>query len=134
MKFPRKSPAQSLFYQCTESDGGTGVAYTDFAREAIGVQQHLQKIASAVGLAASAVLMLALTTGAGVAGAATRSRSGAVHAELASHVSGAATAANSSGSLALTGPDVMASIVALMAFSAFAFIVVTLIRRRSTAA
>jgi hypothetical protein len=133
VKFPRKSPAQSLFYQCTESDGGTGVTYTDFAREAIGVQHHLQKIASAVGLAASAVLMLALTTGTGVAGAATRTRSGAVHAELASHVSGAA-AANASSSLTLTGPTVMASIVALMAFSAFAFIVVTLIRRRSTAA
>ena len=110
------------------------MAYTDFAREAVRVQQHLQKLASAVVLAASAVVMLALTTGAGVAGAATRSRSGAVHAELASHVSGAATTANASSSLTLTGPTVMASVVALMAFSAFAFIVVTLIRRRSTAA
>lgn len=78
--------------------------------------------------------MLALTTGAGVAGAATRTRSGAIHAALDSHVSGAATPGNASGSLTLTGPDVMASIVALMAFAAFAFIVVTLIRRRSTAA
>lgn len=97
------------------------------------MQQHFQKIAYAVGLGASVVLMLALTTGADIAGAATRSRSGVVHAELASHVSGAATS-NASGSLALTGADVMASIVALMAFSAFAFIVITLIRRRSTAA
>jgi hypothetical protein len=104
------------------------VAYTDFAREAIGVQHHLRNI----GFAASAVLMLALTVGANVAGAATRSRSGAVHAELASHVSGAATA-NASSGLALTGPDVMASVVAVMACTAFAFIVVTLIRRRGNA-
>jgi hypothetical protein len=76
--------------------------------------------------------MLALTTGTGVAGAATRSRSGAFHSELASHVAPATSA--SSASLALTGPDVMASVVAVMAFAAFAFMVVTLIRRRGTAA
>lgn len=67
-----------------------------------------------------------MAVGTSAAGAATRTRSGAVHAELASHVSGAATTA-------LTGIDVMASVVGLMAFTAFAFIVVTLIRRRGTA-
>jgi hypothetical protein len=51
---------------------------------------------------------------------------------LASHVAPATSA--SPASLALTGPDVMASVVAVMAFAAFAFMVVTLIRRRGTAA
>ena len=111
--------------------GGTGVAYTDFAREAIGVLQHLRQLASAIGLVASGIVIFAMTAGTSAAGAATRTRSGAVHAELASHVSG--TTANASG-LALTGPDVMASVVGLMAFSAFAFIVITLIRRRGTTA
>lgn len=107
------------------------MAYTDFAREAIGVRQHLGKFASAIGLVASGIVIFAMTVGTGAAGAATRTRSGVVHAELASHVSG--TTANASG-LTLTGPDVMASVVGIMAFSAFAFIVITLIRRRGTTA
>lgn len=69
-----------------------------------------------------------LITGAGVADAATRLRSG-TRAHLLDSTRIAANGAASPG-LHLTGPNVMASAVGLMAVLAFAFLVVTFIRRR----
>ena len=80
------------------------------------MRQHLRQFASVVGLAASAVLMLALTTGTGVAGAAH-----AFSLRRLPRRTGQPRGARDKcpdGHLALTGPDVMASIVAVMAFAA----------------
>ena len=64
-----------------------------------------------------------------MASAATRYRSGTLLShDVSTNAAGAASGA------VQTGPTVMASVVALMAFLAFAFIVVTFIRRRTTAA
>jgi hypothetical protein len=71
-----------------------------------------------------------LFAGAGVADAATRYRSGIVRANLVDATARVAPNGSASSGLHLTGPDVMASFVALMAVLAFLFLVVTLIRRR----
>jgi hypothetical protein len=71
-----------------------------------------------------------LTAGAGVADAATHYRSGRVRANLLESSSRVAPNGSSSGLHGLTGPDVMAAFVGLMAVLAFMFLVVTLIRRR----
>ena len=69
-----------------------------------------------------------LMMGAGVAAAATRFRSGArAHLLGATRITANGTA---SPGLHLTGPNVMASVVGLMAILALAYLVVTLIRRR----
>jgi hypothetical protein len=72
---------------------------------------------------------LVLVAGAGVADAATRSRSGTRIHLLESATRTAANGAAPRG-LHLTGPDVMASFVGLMAVLAFLFLVVTFIRGR----
>jgi hypothetical protein len=79
-----------------------------------------------------AALVWMLTAGSAVASASTRMRSGTLHAQLVSHVS-AATGANAvSSGLPLEGSAVTAAIVGVLALCAFAFLVVTLIRRRVT--
>jgi hypothetical protein len=62
-----------------------------------------------------------------MASAATRFRSGPT---LASHFT--SNGAGAASGAVQTGPTVVAGVVALMAFLAFVFVVVTFIRRRST--
>jgi hypothetical protein len=85
-----------------------------------------------VGTTALAAVTWMVTAGSAVASASTRLRSGTLHAQLVSHVSGGANAVSSG--LTLKGSAVMAAIVGVLALCAFAFLVVTLIRRRVTAA
>ncbi len=80
--------------------------------------------------ASSCATAWVLLAGAGVADAATRYRSGRVRANLADSTARVAPNGSASSGLHLTGPDLMASFVALMAVLAFVFLVVTLIRRR----
>jgi hypothetical protein len=88
--------------------------------------------AGLVGATTLATLVWMLTAGSAVASASTRLRSGTLHAQLVSHVS-AATGSNAvSSGLPLEGSAVMAAIVGVLALCAFAFLVVTLIRRRVT--
>jgi hypothetical protein len=112
--------------------GGAGVAQTDLAREAKVVvgKQQLQKLAMALCLATTCAVAWSVTAGTGVAAAATRSRSGALHTLLFDATARVAPNGASSSRLHLTGPDVMASFVGLMAVLAFVFLVVTFIRRR----
>lgn len=84
-----------------------------------------------LGFASTCALTLALIAGTSVASAATRYRSGSVRNQLAS-TSHLTTSGATSGGLGLTGPNVMASVVGLMALLAVAYIIVTLIRRRVT--
>ena len=87
-----------------------------------------------VGTATSAAIIWILTAGSAVASASTRLRSGILHTQLVSHVS-AGTGANAvSSGLTLKGSSVIAAIVAVLALLAFAFLLVTLIRRRVSAA
>jgi hypothetical protein len=97
------------------------------------VRQHLRNSAVLFGVAITGALTWAMTAGAVGAGASTRLRSGGVRDQLASTPHLASNGANSA-SLGLAGPNVMAAIVGLLAFFAMAFIVVTLIRRRTTVA
>jgi hypothetical protein len=82
----------------------------------------------ALSLATTCAVAVAIVAGSSIAGASTRYRSGA-HAQFASTTHLGSSAAGAS-SLHLTGPDVMASVVALMAVLAVGFLVVTFIRRR----
>jgi hypothetical protein len=109
--------------------GGAGVAHLDLAQGGRAVQ-HLRKFSVVFGLAAAGAMTLAITAGTTAAGAATRFRSGGARAQLvdATH----ATANGSAGALGLTGPNVMAAVVGLMAVLAMVFLVVTLVRRRVT--
>ncbi len=84
-----------------------------------------------MGLAVTAVLLW-IAADATVAGATTRYRSGIVRAQLVNHVTAGGSTAPA-GYVA-NGADVIAGMVAVAGLLAFAFIVVTLIRRRSTAA
>ena len=95
------------------------------------MQQHLRRVAVALSLATSSAVAWAVIAGTGVADAATRYRSGAVHAQLLDSASRIAPNAPTSSGLGLTGSDVMASLVGLMAVLAFAFLVVTFFRRRT---
>jgi hypothetical protein len=92
------------------------------------VHRRLQRVAVrslSVSISAVAAVLIA---GAGVAGAATRFRSGTrAHLLDSTRI---ATNGTASPGLHLTGPDVMASFVGLMAVLAFGFLVTTLIRRR----
>ena len=110
------------------------MAQSDLAREAKVVvgKQHLQKLAMALCLATTCAVAWSVTVGTGVAAAATRSRSGAIHAQLFDATARVTPNGASSSRLHLTGPDVMASFVGLMAVLAFLFLVVTFIRRRGT--
>jgi hypothetical protein len=87
-----------------------------------------------VGTATLAAMIWTMTAGCAVASASTRLRSGALHAQLVSHVSSGAGANALSSGLTLKGSAVMAGIVGALALCALAFLVVTLIRRRVTAA
>jgi hypothetical protein len=87
-----------------------------------------------VGTATLAAVIWTLAAGSAVASASTRLRSGILHAQLVSHVSAGAGANAVSSGLTLKGSAVMATIVGVLALCAFAFLVVTLIRRRVTAA
>jgi hypothetical protein len=82
-------------------------------------------------IATTCALGWVVVAGASVADAATRYRSGAVHAHLLDATSRLPNGAASPGSQ-VTGSDVMASFVALMAVLAFLFLVVTLVRRRTS--
>ncbi len=77
-------------------------------------------------------LLWSVTAGSAVASAATRLRSGTVHAQLASHVTAGANTVPAS--LGLKGTGVMAAVVGVLALFALAFVIVTLIRRRVTPA
>ena len=61
------------------------------------------------------------------ASASARLRSGVLHAQLASHLSGTSTA---SSDTVLTSSDIMAAIVGLLAVLALLFMIVTIIRRQ----
>jgi hypothetical protein len=88
--------------------------------------------AALVGTTTLAAVIVMVTASSAVASASTRLRSGNLHAQLVSHVS-ASTGANAlSSGLPLKGSAVMAAIVGVLALCAFAFLVVTLIRRRVT--
>ena len=95
-------------------------------------KQHLQKLAMALYLVTSCAVAWSVTVGTGVAAAATRSRSGALHTLLFDTTARVTPNGASPSRFHLTGPDVMASFVGLMAVLAFLFLVVTFIRRRVT--
>ena len=90
--------------------------------------------AALVGTTTLAALIWTFTAGSSVASASTRLRSGTLHAQLVSHVSAGDGANAVSSGLTLEGSAVMAAIVGVLALCAFAFLVVTLIRRRVTVA
>jgi hypothetical protein len=87
-----------------------------------------------VGTATLVALIWTVTAGSAVASASTRLRSGILHSQLVSHVSTGTGANAVSSGLTLQGSAVMAAIVGVLALCAFAFLVVTLIRRRVTTA
>ncbi len=89
-------------------------------------------LAAMVGAAAVGAVAWSLTAGSALASAATRLRSGTVHAQLVSHVTTGANAV--SAGLPLKGSGVIAAIVGALAVFALAFLVVTFIRRRITVA
>lgn len=93
------------------------------------MQRQFQKLALAVFSVTTGAVALVLISGAGAADAAARLRSGTRAHLLDSTTRIAPNSAGSPG-LHLTGPNVMASVVGLMAVLAFAFVVVTFIRRR----
>jgi hypothetical protein len=95
--------------------------------------QRLHKTVATLGLATIAAVAWIVTEGASLASATTRYRSGTFRTQLAGHYGGGAPAPTPGGLMA-TGADVMAAIVALLAVMAFAFLVVTFIRRRTTVA
>jgi hypothetical protein len=83
-------------------------------------------------LVSTGAMAWVLMVGAGVADAATHLRSGRVRANLID-TTRVAPNGSSSGLHHLTGPDVMAAFVGLMAVLALLFLVVTFIRRRAHA-
>jgi hypothetical protein len=90
--------------------------------------RNRQRWAVVSGLAAVGVLAWLATAGSAIATAATRYRSGSVRGHLVSHVSPASPGAKSG--IVTTGADAMAIVVAVMAFVALGFLIVTLVRRR----
>jgi hypothetical protein len=95
-------------------------------------QLRVLVLAAMVAAATVGALVWSVTAGSALASATTRLRSGTLHAQLVSHVSGGANTVPAG--VALTGSGVMAAIVGALALFALAFLVVTLIRRRVTAA
>ncbi len=77
--------------------------------------------------AGSSIIGYVLLGGASLASAAVRHRSGAVHQQLADHVT-----AGRSSDIVMTGADIMGAVVLLMAVGAALFLVTTFIRRRAT--
>jgi hypothetical protein len=100
--------------------------------EVIVRQVRVLVLAAMVAAATVGALVWSVTAGSALASAATRLRSGTLHAQLVSHVSAGANTAPAG--VTLTGSGVMAAIVGALALFALAFLVVTLIRRRVTAA
>ena len=94
------------------------------------MQHRFQNMAVRVCLISASAAGWLLILGPGVADAATRFRSGSVRSHLLGLTTRVAPNGTASSGLHLTGPDVMASFVAVMAILAFLFIVVTFIRRR----
>jgi hypothetical protein len=94
--------------------------------------EQLRRAALTTTVIAATLVALAWSAVAGstAASAAGRLRSGTVHAQLASHVTKVANGVPTG--LQVQGSNVMAAVVAALAFFALAFVVVTLIRRRST--
>jgi len=93
---------------------------------------RLVVLAAMVGAAAVGAVAWSLTAGSALASAATRLRSGTLHAQLVSHVTTGANAVSSG--LPLKGSGVIAAIVGALAVFALTFLVVTFIRRRITVA
>jgi hypothetical protein len=89
--------------------------------------RRLSTLAAGMTCALWCAAMWAVTTGSAMASAATQYRPGT----LLGHVT--ASGANAASASVQTGPNVMAAVVGLMAVLAFAFLVVTFIRRRSSA-
>ena len=87
-------------------------------------------LGSTLSTATLAALLWSLTTGSAAAAAATRLRSGTVHAQLASHITRVVNPVPAG--LQVQGTGVMAAVVAGLALLALAFVVVTLVRRRIT--
>jgi hypothetical protein len=77
--------------------------------------------------AAGSILGYVLVGGSTFASAAVRHRSGAVHQQLADHVT-----AGRASDIVMTGADIMGVVVLLMAVGATLFLVTTFIRRRAT--
>lgn len=88
------------------------------------------RLATTVTATTLTALLWSVVTGSTAASAATRLRSGTVHAQLASHLTRVVNAVPAG--LQIQGSNVMAAVVAALALFALAFVVVTLIRRRST--
>ena len=95
------------------------------------MQRQFRRLAVALLSVSTGAVALVLLAGAGLADAATRYRSGRVRADLVDSTARVASNGSAGSRLHLTGPDVMASFVALMAILALVFLVVTLIRRRN---
>jgi hypothetical protein len=95
-------------------------------------QLRVLVLAAMVAAATVGALIWSVTAGSALASATTRLRSGTLHAQLVSHVTAGANTVP--GGMALTGSGVMAAVVGALALFALAFLVVTLIRRRVTAA
>ena len=93
---------------------------------------RLQRWVAIGAMAAASCLVWLATAGTAVASASTRLRSGAVRAQLVSHVSSAG--ASSGSGIVPNGANAMAAVVGLMALLALVFLVVTFIRRRISAA
>lgn len=96
------------------------------------MRRLLQTLAVTMSIATTCALGWVAVAGASVADAATRYRSGAVHAQLLDAASRVSPNGAASPGSQLTGSDVMASFVALMAVLAFFFLLVTFIRRRAS--
>jgi hypothetical protein len=77
--------------------------------------------------AAGSIIGYVLLGGATLASASVRHRSGAVHQQLADHLT-----AGRSSDIVMTGADIMGAVVLLMAVAATLFLVTTFIRRRAT--
>ena len=95
------------------------------------MQRQLRKVAVTLTVASICALTWAVTAGMEVAGAATRSRSGSVRAQLLDSSSRVAPNGTAAPGLHLAGSGVMAAFVGLMAVAAMLFLIVTLVRRRS---
>jgi hypothetical protein len=93
--------------------------------------RKLRVLAAMVGVATAGTFALSVVVGSTLASASTRLRSGSLHAQLVSHVS---PVGNTAPSGLIVGSNVIAGIVGTLAILAFAFLVVTFIRRRVTIA
>ncbi len=109
-----------------------GVVPSRRSSEVIVQRLRVLGLAAMVAAAAVGALVWSVTAGSALASATTRLRSGTLHAQLVSHVAAGANTVPTR--VPLTGSGVMAAMVGALALFALAFLVVTLIRRRVTAA